>query len=573
MSSTPERLTVLFDEQLYLELQKRVSSESFGPPNWYRLRLQAEELALSPGFDQLLSLDANNIDEYPHQIEAACTALREMRGRALLADEVGLGKTIEAGIIMKELLLRGLARKVLILTPASLCVQWQQEMENKFNERFIINDDPDTWDKHDRVIASLDLAKRLEHAERITKVNYDLLIVDEAHKLRNRASLSWKLVNSIRRKYLLLLTATPVHNDLSELYSLVTLLRPGLLRTYRAFRRSFVNPMDPRRPINRATLKRLLSQCMIRNRRGHVSVYFPPRTAYTYRVALSQQEIRLYGETTNLIRQCQASPQDAMTLILLQQEVVSSAAAARSTLVKLARKNPPEQLRPALIELCDLAHQIGPGAKADALAQIVEKAGDKVIVFTDFRATQEVICKHLGDRGVSVVEFHGGLSAKQKEEAVQGFRDKAQVMVSTESGSEGRNLQFCNVMVNYDLPWDPMLIEQRMGRIHRLGQEREVFVFNLAARDTIEDYILDLLANKIRMFELVIGELDLILGEMSGEETFEKTLRRVALTGKTDEDVKQELAKLGHRVDDARNRFSEIKEAEMLVSKIFDDAS
>lgn len=233
---------ILFDEPEYERLLGELADGKTDSPDWVKLRLQAEEIALSPGFDQLLSLDLNSIDEYPHQIDAAMTALRRMRGRALLADEVGLGKTIEAGIVMKELLVRGLVRRVLILVPAPLTYQWQQEMLQKFDEEFTVASAPEDWSENDKVIASIDLAKRPEHAQEILEASCDLLIVDEAHKLRNRTSQAWKFVNSIKRKYILLLTATPVHNDLSELYSLVTLLKPGLLKTYRTFRERYIDP-------------------------------------------------------------------------------------------------------------------------------------------------------------------------------------------------------------------------------------------------------------------------------------------------------------------------------------------
>ena len=202
----------LFDDVGYVKLMDDLKNGQSDTPEWFKLRMQAEEVALSPGFDQLLSLK-NNINEYPHQIDAVLTVLRRMRGRALLADEVGLGKTIEAGIILKELAMRGLARKILILVPASLTLQWQQEMETKFNEEFIVADSADDW-AQDKVIASIDLAKRPEHAKEIVAQNYDLLIIDEAHKLRNRTSQARHFVNSVKRKYILLLTATPVHNDL-----------------------------------------------------------------------------------------------------------------------------------------------------------------------------------------------------------------------------------------------------------------------------------------------------------------------------------------------------------------------
>ncbi len=442
-------------------------------------------------------------------------------------------------------------------------------MASKFDEEFAIGSSSGDW-SGDRLIASIDLAKRPENAEKIHAQSFDLLVVDEAHRLRNRRSQAWGFVNRIRRKYMLLLTATPVHNDLSELYSLVTLLNPGLLKTYRAFRQRYVNPQNPLKPANWAELKGLLSEAMIRNRRASVSVKFPPRTAYTYRVKLSPAEWSLYTAVTRFIREEKPSATDLLTLSLLQREVCSSPAAALGTLDKLAQGRASGERLERLQELSGLARVAASAAKVEAVCKIVEKAQDKVIVFTEFSASQRLIAGALRAGGVRAVLYHGGLTPAEKNEAVRAFREEGQVLVSTESGGAGRNLQFCNVMINYDLPWNPMLIEQRIGRIHRLGQKREVFVFNLAAQNTIESYILDLLANKIRMFELVVGELDLILGNLEGKDTFEGILRRVWLESKTDEDMKKRLDAFGKEIDQARDRFARIKEAEVIVSGMFE---
>lgn len=562
---------IFFDSPAYDQLLKELQAGKTEPREWFELRLQAEKIALSPGFEQLLSLNTNTIDEYPHQIDAVLTALRRMRGRALLADEVGLGKTIEAGIILKELIMRGLARNILILVPAPLTQQWQEEMETKFGEEFVVNTSLDGWTENNRIIASIDLAKRPDHSQKILERSWDMLIVDEAHRLRNRSSVAWKFVNSVKRKYMLLLTATPVHNELAELYALVTLLKPGLLKTYRAFKDRYVNYNNPLKPINGAELKGLLSEVMIRNRRSSVSVKFPPRTAYTYRVKLSKAEYELYTATSQFIRNTSPSGTELMMLSLMQREVCSSASSLLGTLDKLT--SAPEcsdERKQRFSQLSDLARAVPAVSKVDAACKIVNEANDKVIVFTEFSASQKLISDALRANGVSVVEFHGGLTPAEKNAAIQSFKNDVQVLVSTESGGEGRNLQFCNVMINYDLPWNPMLVEQRIGRIHRLGQTREVYVFNLCAQNTIEEYILDLLASKIKMFELVVGELDLILGNLETKDTFEDTLRRIWLESKTDSDAKRELTAFADRIVDARNKFAHIKEADVIVSKIFD---
>jgi hypothetical protein len=217
-------------------------------PALYDLRLQAERLRVSSGFDRLLCLDDISVDHYQHQLEAALRALRDMRGQALLADEVGLGKTIEAGIVMKELIERGLAKTILILTPASLTWQWQEEMQAKFHETFTVLEQLKQLPSargieqlpHCRWLVSLDRAKTPRWSKRFLAREYDLLIIDEAHKLKNHTTQVYRFVNQIRKRYVLMLTATPVHNDLLELYNLVTILRPGHLGTRAAFRNNFV---------------------------------------------------------------------------------------------------------------------------------------------------------------------------------------------------------------------------------------------------------------------------------------------------------------------------------------------
>ena len=233
-AAAPENDFWSVDERTLAEFTRRVEE----PPSsllWAEIRREAERIALAPGFDRLITLDANTIKELPHQIEVAKRVLRHMGGRAILADEVGLGKTIEAGIILKELLVRGLARRVLILTPASLVMQWQGELESKFFERFATPTDPEEWQHAAKAIASYDRARSARHAKQILRHRWDLVIIDEAHKVKNHRTAAYRFLQQIDRNYLLLLTATPLQNDLRELYNLVTLLRPGQLGTWHDF--------------------------------------------------------------------------------------------------------------------------------------------------------------------------------------------------------------------------------------------------------------------------------------------------------------------------------------------------
>jgi SNF2 family DNA or RNA helicase len=226
-------------------LLKTASEGRFASRDLYRLRLQAEHAQLVSGFDELICLDLLKFAPFDYQVHAAQTMLRRFRGRGMLCDEVGLGKTIEAGLVLKEYLTRNVVQRVLIITPAALVEQWREELAVKFAlPDFTTSADAEfralgsaAWKRFPRLIASIATARRAEHRVALTQIPYDLVIVDEAHHLKNRNSASWKFINDLQRKYILLLTATPVENDLDELYNLITLLKPGQLKTPREFRR------------------------------------------------------------------------------------------------------------------------------------------------------------------------------------------------------------------------------------------------------------------------------------------------------------------------------------------------
>ena len=546
----------------------------------YNLRLQAELLRLSRGFDELLCLDEIAVEHYEHQIETALKALRDMRGRALLADEVGLGKTIEAGIIMKELILRGLVRSVMVLTPASLTEQWREELENKFHESFQVMETPAQWQEvataeQGRWIVSLDRAKLKHQSDAILAREYDLLVIDEAHKLKNRTTLAWQFVNQVRKRYVLLLTATPVQNDLMELYSLITILAPGQLGTVRAFRRHFLEQADSRQPKNTRSLRRLLNDVMIRNRRSKVDIQFPKRQAAIYHLAMSEPEWRLYADVTDYIRRrfrdVDSNKHLRLTLVTLQRELSSSPQAVASTLRKMVHDRAHgENTRAELQRFLTLAESIPIGRKLTAVRELLQRYPGKFLIFTEYRQTLDTIVRHLQEWGIQAVGFHGGLSIEQKEAAVAAFKGDMRVMVSTESGAEGRNLQFCHQLINYDLPWNPMRVEQRIGRLHRLGQEKDVKIFNLSCNETIEAHVIELLARKIRMFELVIGELDLILGNLEGNKSFEDLLREAWETASDGDDLRERIDALGDVLARARRTYEQVRESNQLLDESLD---
>lgn len=529
---------------------------------WYRLLAEAEELAVQPWTsDELLAprhlahrWRSVGVVAYPHQLETARRVLFEMGGRAILADEVGLGKTIEAGIIVKEALLRGLAQRILILTPASLCWQWFHELKEKFNIACGIQRSQYDWERTPILIASLDKAKRDPHRRIIEDLEYDMLIVDEAHKLKNAGTQSYRFVSAIRRKYCLMLTATPMQNDLKELFNLINLIRPGQLGTYKEFKRTYV--YDLRTPKQTEELKGLLQEVMVRNRRSANTVQFTDRHVHSIPITLSPQERELYEEVSafvqNEYRQAVGSVRNVLPLITLQREVCSSSIAAALTLEKLQQRTSDPSARNRLQQLLELALAVQNNSKVDFLEELLRKTDEKVIVFTEYRATQEYIRWRLQQAGFSTLGFNGSLSASRKGWIRELFRTQCQVLVSTESGGEGLNFQFCRNVVNYDLPWNPMRIEQRIGRVHRLGQTQDVHIYNLATEQTIEEHILYLLYEKIDMFQMVMGEMDAILSHIRMKSSFESALTQILVGSQSTREMKYRLAELAQKIVEGR---------------------
>ena len=562
----PQPAPVVFGEGARAVVERLVAQQ-FDPTPLYQLNLRAQHLSLVEGFDALLCLQAvRNLTEYPFQIDTARQVLRRMRGRALLCDEVGLGKTIEAGLVLKELLVRGLARKVLILTPPSLVSQWQEEMSEKFRIHCVTHEDPefralggDAWGRFDQVIASLSTAKLPAHSQHILEHAYDVVIVDEAHHLKSRTSLSWKFVNELRQKYLLLLTATPVQNNLDELFNLITLLTPGQLKTVRAFRQEFVQRGNPRMPRNQVKLRELMMDVMVRNTRSQVQIALPRRHAHTAQVKLHPDEAALYADVSRWVRSgAGAGGPERLVAQTLQAEAGSSAHALAPTLEKMAGSSRGRAAE--LRALAERARAVAAPAKGEALLTILRRHPDKVIVFTHFRESLRYLAGLLDQAGIGAAQFSSEMASAEKQEQIAAFAADRQVLLSTDVGSEGRNLQFCHAMVNYDLPWNPMRIEQRVGRIHRIGQAEEVHIYNLVGRGTIEDYILQVLDSKINMFELVVGEIGVILGNLEDEREFDDVVLDIWLAAESDEQARQGFDALGDRLVAARDEYHRARE-------------
>ncbi len=547
--ATNIRLTPEFDRNWFSELTTR--QQKGGPwDDWklFNLALKAETASLVTSFEEMQCLKhLQDVTPLPHQTETARKVLFEMRGRAILADEVGLGKTIEAGLILKEYIVRGLVRKILILVPASLVLQWVRELNQKFGIPAVAQKKEHSW-QNDVVVASMDTAKRDPHKSILLSQEYDMLIVDEAHKLKNKKTTNYQLMLQLRKKYCLLLTATPVQNDLSELFNLITLLKPGQLGGHSDFSANFV--VDKRLPKNEDQLKDELSKVMIRNRRGDGQLEFTKRIVRNIDVELSQEEKNLYAGVTSFVKdQYHAAGGDLnsmLSLVTLQREVCSSRDAVFVTLVNLSKKlDPDSPIRDRIWELVDLIRQIGANSKAEKTMELVREMNDKVIVFTEYRATQEYLLKYFRDRGMTAVPYRGGMNRGKKDWMMDLFRGRAQVMIATEAGGEGINLQFCHHMINFDLPWNPMRVEQRIGRVHRLGQTQDVKIYNLSTQGTIEEHILHLLHEKINMFEKVIGHLDVILERFEKQHSLEKSIYKMILESGSEDEIASRVETLG----------------------------
>ena len=525
-----------------------VGAGSVGAPVDEQVSLLVDEAVKvwsRPGFDTFLSVPALHFTPFDYQLQAARSALRRMRGRAILADEVGLGKTIEAGLILAELRLRGLADRTLVITPAGLMAQWQEELERKFGVPTTI---PGQDVDRGVLVASLAAARRDPLKSQLTADPWDLIIVDEAHRVRAPRSASGQLIRQLKSRYLLLLTATPVENRLQDLYEMVSLVAPGLLGTAAQFRAAHgTGPLTTpgKEPRNTAALRKQTAEVMIRHRRSEVSVLLPQRLAETVRVEPSGAERQWYADLTARVRAEGRTTTSARRLALrsVAKLAGSSPAAAAPTLAKigwddLARRG---SLLTAPAKVAVLLDRLGR----------FTQAGQKVLVFTAFRQTLEL----LTDQVPGAAVYHGSLPRAEKERVIATFRDEAQVLLSTESAGEGRNLQFCHVMVNMDLPWNPMQIEQRLGRLHRVGQEHDVLLTNLVASGTIEEQVLRVLEAKINLFELVVGELDMILGRVDDEFDFETTVFDAFVASEDDAEFGERMAVIGDDLARARTDY------------------
>ncbi|WP_181350090.1 DEAD/DEAH box helicase [Thalassobacillus sp. CUG 92003] len=541
-------MKIQFDEHYGEELEKHLQAAD-SLCNWsqFQLAYKGASHTIIPEFKGLAALKhLPALNLLPHQAEAAESVIHKMDGRAILADEVGLGKTIEAGLVLKEYLIRNMAAKVLILTPASLVNQWVSELHSKFHIQAIAPRKKPLWKEWDIVVTSMDMAKREPNQSEILSIHYDLIIIDEAHKLKNHKTKNYQFVRALQKKYCLLLTATPIQNKITDLFNLVSVLKPGYLGDLSSFKKTYRE--QDQKGFGQNHIHSLINNVMVRNRRKDTGLNDTKRLVKNITVSFSEAETEVYQKLHEIKT---AFP--AFTYLTLAKEMCSSREACYMSIqAMLAKSDDYQHLQP----ISEAIEQLPQHAKAEKMVEIIQASQEKFIVFTEYRATQFYLQWFLQQHGISSVPFSGKFKKGKRDWMKQLFEQKAQVMVATEAAGEGINLQFCRNMINYDLPWNPMRLEQRIGRIHRFGQDRDVNIFNFAIEGTIEEHILHLLYEKIRLFEGAIGNLDDILEKLPGG-TFDQEITRIVNESASDGEAKIKLDNLSSYISYTQSQREE----------------
>ena len=519
------------------DLFERLEKRDFESKELSDLRFEAEELSVQgEDINELVSYDLikdNLTYKLHYQKEGALKIIRDLNCTGLLADEVGLGKTITAGMVIKECITRGFVKTALILVPPSLVDQWVAELREKFELDFKIVEDENSWsffsDSGDKfIIASIDRVKIFDrkkgdfrHSE-AHKIPWDLLIVDEAHKLKSRGTVRWKFVDRLQKKRFLILTATPFQNDLIELYNLLNLLKRGHLGTIKEFRKKFLNRGNKRYPLNPKDLRRKLEEIMVRRRRTQTGINYKKRIPKIISVTLTDKEKEIYDATCDLLKtQYFSASGDSINgkliVFAILPKMTSSSKSAQESLKRIVddpkyHDNTKEIASRILKEY----NSIGVDSKMKKLVSLIEKIKqndprDKILIYTRHPTTLNYIIENLKHLNLKILPFIGGLDREEKSEIVKQFKSDADILISTDTGAEGLNFQFCRNLINYDLPWNPMSVEQRIGRLDRIGQDRDMNIYSFATKDTMEEHVVDLIINKMCCVGLVIGELPIIL--------------------------------------------------------------
>lgn len=629
--------TTITEEDLSAGAIEAVDTATLVPGADFFDAMESHRIALAYAHDPNFAVSLSGVRGLPHQIVAVYRhMLPQARLRMVLADDPGAGKTIMAGLLIKELRLRGVADRVLVLCPAPLTIQWQEELSEKFDETFEIIDSRlakwqaagNPWHRHDRCIASIDFAKREEVQPDLLRAEWDVIVIDEAHKCsaatyydsnEGRDKLDrtqrYTLAEELSRKTerLVLATATPHSGDRARFQNFLKLLDPD----------QFSDAELATEQIGRADSPYFLRRQKEDLVDEHGQTLFVPRAVLTQPFQLSQPELALYEAVTSYIQEfLGAAPGRRGTAValartVLQRRLASSLGAIRSSLRNRADRIgkriaevealPPEQRAARLAELrvldvydteqdtddadeeseqaaieniivaetldgmrveiarlgelveeADRTIAAGEEAKLGALRDCLARAElsevrdgrGKLLIFTEHRDTLNYLLHDLERWGYSVCSIHGGMPPTQRKEVQQLFHQEKQICVATEAAGEGINLQFCHLMINYDLPWNPVRLEQRMGRIHRIGQESTCVIFNFLAENTIEGKLLGRLLEKLdEMREALGGRVYDVVGEVLAHNglDFERLLREALLNPARLAEGEEEIAAIDPR--------------------------
>lgn len=523
-----------------------------------------------------LSSLASGIIPLPHQLHVLNRAMETNNIRYILADEVGLGKTIEAGMIIRELKSRGLVSRILVVCPTGLVTQWASEMQEKFHEKFQVilpsdydtirrlTDNDDVYGQFDQVISPMDSIKPIEkHAgwsvEKIEKYNeeriysiinsgWDLIIIDEAHRVAGSSGevARYKLGNLLAQAspYLLLLSATPHNGKTEPFLRLIRLLDADAFPNAKSIVREQVAPFLIRTEKREAIDNN--GNLLFKNRITHlVTISWDERNNLQRELyeMVSSYVAKTYNKA---LRNRKKNMCLIFLLIIMQRMVTSSTAAIRQSLerrlnvlleqrtcvgnlreedldelniedgvedaleaISLDMELEIEELK-QIISLAKQAQFQNQDAKVEPLlneidAILSEDRTQKVIIFTEFVATQTYLQELLVNRGYTVTILNGGMSIDERNAAMQEFKTSTSIFISTDAGGEGLNLQFANIIINYDLPWNPMKIEQRCGRVDRIGQQRDVHIYNFIVGETVENRVREVLEEKLSVILKEMG--------------------------------------------------------------------
>jgi len=537
-----------------------IEKKSFDSSELFKLQMDAKELVADGEIDELISygmIKKNLAYDLPYQREGALKLLKDLNATALLADEVGLGKTITTAMVIKEGVVRGFLKKVVILTPPSLVDQWVAELWEKFELDFHIVETAEDWGKYDFVIASIDRVKIFDKAEGRFKhkgahdISWDLVIVDEAHKLKEKNTVRWRFVDRLQKKRFLLLTATPFQNDLLELYNLLHLLKRGHLGTMKEFRKKFLYRGNKRHPLNPLELKKKLEEVMVRRRRDETGINYKKRIPKIVTVEMTEQEKTIYENTVRLLKEnyFRADGREIngrLIVFAILPKITSSSRAAKESLYKIVDSDLyHEGTRDFAQGILDDYATLNKDSKIEKLVELVSEIrsrsdDEKILIYTRHPTTLRYIVEKLAPFNLNIIEFMGGLSREEKTKKIEAFRGgEVDILISTDCGAEGLNFQFCRNLINYDLPWNPMSVEQRIGRLDRIGQERDMYIYSFATKGTMEEHVVDLIINKMCCVGMVIGELPIILFNLgldgegkSGKNKIEEKLMNSFIEGK-----------------------------------------